>query len=62
MQLELRDLKLGTKSQDRKRPYDLVEVARLDARPFQFLYAEGGVQRQLAADMSVVRSAVLISL
>ncbi|KAK9811306.1 hypothetical protein WJX72_001490 [[Myrmecia] bisecta] len=41
VQLELRDLKLGSKHLERKRPYDMVEVARLEAKPFQFLYTDG---------------------
>ena len=40
-QLQLRDLRQGTKRQDRKRSYDMVEVAQMEHRHLQFLYSEG---------------------
>ncbi len=43
MQFELRDLVSRTKQQERKRPADLVEVVRLEGRPYQFLYRDEGV-------------------
>jgi hypothetical protein len=42
VQFELRDLVMRNKHQQRQRPYDLVEVVRLEERKFQCLYREGG--------------------
>ena len=41
VQLELRDLATRTKQQERRRPGELLEVVRLEGRPYQFLYREG---------------------
>ncbi|KAK9826481.1 hypothetical protein WJX81_003658 [Elliptochloris bilobata] len=41
IQLELRDLVRGNKLHTRFRPYDPVEVVRLDTKAYQYLYAEG---------------------
>ena len=41
VQLELRDLATRAKQQERRRPGDLLEVVRLEGRPYQFLYREG---------------------
>jgi elongation factor P len=41
MQIEMKDIKLGTKLNERFRSEDAVERARLDESPFQFLYANG---------------------
>lgn len=43
VQLELRDIVTKAKHPLKLRPYDAVEVARLEGRKFQFLYAEGSV-------------------
>ena len=47
-QLELRDVVTKAKHPMKLRPYDTVEVVRLDSRKFQYLYTEGayGVPRQ----------------
>lgn len=55
-QLELRDLRSRTKVQERRRPSDLVEVVRLEGRPFQFLYKDEGALttvRPIFASMQV---------
>lgn len=41
VQLQLRDLRLGTKRHDRRRSYDMVEVAKMEHRSLQYLYSEG---------------------
>jgi elongation factor P len=41
LQVELRELRDGTKLNERFRSAETVERARLDQRPFQFLYSEG---------------------
>ena len=41
LQLELRDVKLGRKTQERRRPYDMVEVVRVESHTYQFLFEEG---------------------
>ncbi|KAK9840356.1 hypothetical protein WJX74_008226 [Apatococcus lobatus] len=40
VQFQLRDVKQGTKRQDRKRSYDTVEVAQMEHRSLQYLYSE----------------------
>ena len=52
LQLELRDLKAGRKTQERKRPYDMVEVLWLDSVTHQYLYEEG--QTRLCLSESVL--------
>ena len=42
MQVELKDIRDGTKLNERFRASEEVERVRLDQREFQFLYAEGG--------------------
>jgi elongation factor P len=42
MQVELRDIRDGTKLNDRFRSSEEIERVRLDQRPYQYLYAEGG--------------------
>ena len=41
IQFQLRDLKQGTKRHDRRRSYDMVEVAKMEHRSLQYLYSEG---------------------
>ncbi|KAL3157521.1 hypothetical protein ABBQ32_011982 [Trebouxia sp. C0010 RCD-2024] len=41
VQLELRDIKSGSKHQQRCRSYDSLEVVRLEDRTFTYLYSEG---------------------
>ncbi|KAL0036587.1 hypothetical protein WJX79_001714 [Trebouxia sp. C0005] len=41
VQLELRDLRSGSKHQQRCRSYDTVDVVRLDDRTYKYLYTEG---------------------
>jgi elongation factor P len=41
MQVEMKDIKIGTKLNERFRSEDSVERVRLDEMPFQFLYANG---------------------
>ncbi|KAL0052541.1 hypothetical protein WJX82_003609 [Trebouxia sp. C0006] len=41
IRLELRDLKSGSKHQQRCRSYDTVDVVRLDDRTYKYLYTEG---------------------
>ncbi len=42
MQVELKDIRDGTKLNERFRANEEVERVRLDQRPFQYLYDEGG--------------------
>ncbi len=42
MQVELRDIRDGTKLNERFRSSEEIERVRLDQRPYQYLYAEGG--------------------
>ena len=39
--MELRALLGSQKQLERRRPYDMMEVVRLEMRPYQFLYREG---------------------
>jgi len=41
LQVELKDLRSGTKLNERFRSSETVEQVRLDQKPFQYLYAEG---------------------
>ncbi|KAL3159554.1 hypothetical protein ABBQ38_009970 [Trebouxia sp. C0009 RCD-2024] len=41
VQLELRDIKSGSKHQQRCRSYDSLEVVRLEDKTFTYLYSEG---------------------
>lgn len=41
VQLELRDVRTGRKTLERLRPYDMMEVVRVDSTPFQYLFQEG---------------------
>ena len=41
VQLELRDVLSKTKQQERRRPDDMVDVVRLEAQQYQYLYTEG---------------------
>lgn len=41
LQVELKDIRDGTKLNERFRSAETVERARLDQRPFQYLYADG---------------------
>lgn len=41
MQVEMKDLRDGTKTNERFRASETVERARLDERPYQFLYSDG---------------------
>ncbi|KAK9803345.1 hypothetical protein WJX73_006232 [Symbiochloris irregularis] len=41
--LELRDVRTGRKTLERLRPYDMIEIVRVDSTPFQFLFQEGDV-------------------
>ena len=43
VQLEARDVNSGSKLQLKFKTKDMVEIARLDERPHQFLYEEGGM-------------------
>ena len=43
LQLQLRDMRLGTKRHDRRRSYDMLEVAELEHQTLQYLYSEGGI-------------------
>ncbi len=42
LQVELKDIRDGTKLNERFRASEDVEKVRLDQRPYQYLYAEGG--------------------
>ena len=42
LQLELRDLKSGSRQNERLRSYDQVEVVRLEQQSYTYLYEEGG--------------------
>ena len=42
LQLELQDLRTGARSQERRRPYDMLEVVRLEPRPVTYLYQQSG--------------------
>ena len=42
LQVELKDIRDGTKLNERIRPADVVERVQLDEKKFQFLYKEGG--------------------
>ena len=42
LQLELRDLKSGSRQNERLRSYDQVEVIRLEQQSYTYLYEEGG--------------------
>ena len=39
--MELRDVRTKKKQNVRQRPYNMVEVIRLESRPYKLLYAEG---------------------
>ncbi len=43
LQVELKDIRTGTKLNERFRSSETVERARLDQKEYQFLYAEGGL-------------------
>ncbi len=50
VQLELRDVLSKTKQQERRRPYDMVEVVRMEARQYQYLYTEGAGTLMIPSD------------
>lgn len=66
VQLELRDLLSKSRSIERKRPYDTVDVAFVEPRGMQYLYAEGktchlmdpGSYEQVSVDRDLFGAAV----
>ena len=62
LQVELRDIRTGTKLNERFRSSETVERARLDQKEFQFLFADGEILQRVGpgADRILYQVAALV--